>query len=760
MGKFDLKLSKLYYLIKSRIHLVLFVLSLFSLMFVFLNLIQIDIFLGLEDVPFLNFTFHTMVNFGTIFSVLFLPCYPLFFIIFKNDTFTTLEKLSLSIVVNSSFYIIFGYVCYWTGLPLSGFYFFFLVVVTFFLMIIYIILCEKKKGSYYFLRLRNSALQIRDEKKTSFYRNLISLIPLNGILLIVFIVLLCILNIVKTSIFIGTDPWLHILNSRIITDINILPLEGYHAELGLNIFGAVIHFFSGINHTLIPKYFIFYTFFLSGLIFYNILSRIFKNRNLAFFGVFLLEFSSLGFSTMMVQYWPSGSALIKCLMLFFLLYVRLQTSIQVERPTKKLIYSNLAYIYVLIIIIFISAVLTHGITTIFFLFSFIFVYFIYFLKDYKRGIDFIFLIGLFGIFIILNIFGIGSGHYWFFIPLNLPWYLLLLVGAAGIITGGFLFWRIQKSINFTKGIYKNVIEGNEKKYYKRIEDSIIIPLILSTLILFIIVFSIVNITYLNLEVISIFYVSEIVLLSAFSIWGLYIFQKKPKGKPLFLWGFCLFALLVLGIIFNVLILSNMIWQRILYLSPPIIVIGFVSYIYKLIKIKAIGTLRMKVVILCIIIFSLLTTFFYESTSFKVFTLNRRDTSPMQWYSNNTDNKNVIISEFGWSHAFRYYDYPFENKEIAVQYEEDFYFLKYPTDLFPPSNHFNQSGVNILKTIKKEYNSEVYLIFADDYIINKEFELFGQLTREESEQYYSLGYINKIFSAKTLKGEEIPIFWII
>ena len=760
MGKFDLELSKLYSLIKSRIYLILFLISIISLIFVFLNLIKIDILLGLDGVPFLNFTFHTMVNLGTIFSVLFLPCYPLFFIILNNDTFTSLEKLSLLIVVNSSFYIIIGYVCYWTGLPLSGFYFFFLVVFSFLLMTLYIILCEKNKGSFYFLRSRNSTLQTGDLKKTSFFKKLITLIPLNGFLLIVFITLIGFLNIVKTSIFLGTDPWLHILNSKIITDINILPLEGYHAELGLNIFGAVIHFFSGISHTMIPKYFPFYTFFLSGLIFYNILIRIFKNRNLAFFGVFLLEFSSLGFSMMMVQYWPSGSALIKCLIIFFLLYVRLQTFTQVERPTKKQIYSKMFYIYVLITIIFVSAVLTHVITTIFFLFSFIFVYIVYFLKDYKRGIDLIFLIGLFGIFIILNVFSIGSGHFWFFIPLNLPWYLLLLVGSGGILVGFVFFWRLQKSINFTRGRYKSVILGKEKKNYKKIEDSIIIPLIFSTLVLFNIVFSIVNLTYLNLEIISIFLVNEIILIISFAIWGLYLFQKKPKGKPLFLWGLCLFVFLLIGFVFNILILSNMIWQRILYLSPPIIVIGFVSYLYKLIKIKAIGTLKMKAVILSIIIFSLFTTFISESTSFKVFTLNRRDTSLIQWYSENTQNKNVIITEFGWTHAFKYFYYPFENKTAAFQYEENFYFLKSETDLFPPSNHINESGINLLKEIKKEYNTEVYLTFVDDYIINKGFDLFGELTEEEIEQYYNLKYINKIYSAKTNDGEETPLFWVI
>ncbi|GAG68728.1 unnamed protein product, partial [marine sediment metagenome] len=105
--------------------------------------------------------------------------------------------------------------------------------------------------------------------------------------------------------------------------------------------------------------------------------------------------------------------------------------------------------------------------------------------------------------------------------------------------------------------------------------------------------------------------SEIILLSAFAVWGLIVYQKKPRGKPLFIWGIGLSILLGVGFVFNILILSNMIWQRILYLIPPIIVIGFISYIYKIIKIKKIGTFRMKFIIFIIITFSLLTTYFHE-----------------------------------------------------------------------------------------------------------------------------------------------------
>ena len=156
--------------------------------------------------------------------------------------------------------------------------------------------------------------------------------------MIIFLILICIFNVVRFEYFFGTDPWLHSYISKRIVKMNHLPLKEYYGSVGLPIFGAIIHFFSGVDFILIPKFFIFYTIPLSALIFYNILMRIFKNQNLAFFGVFILEFSSLGFAYMMYQYWPAHLSLIQTLTIFFLLYVRLQKFIKIERPTKKEVF--------------------------------------------------------------------------------------------------------------------------------------------------------------------------------------------------------------------------------------------------------------------------------------------------------------------------------------------------------------------------------------------------------------------------------------
>ncbi|MHA1884873.1 MAG: hypothetical protein ACW96S_07470, partial [Promethearchaeota archaeon] len=703
--------------------------------------------------------FQPIFLLSTGFIVLFLPSYPLFFVILKNTKFNFLEKLSLTIIINATFYILSGYLGFLFGIPLTGLFFLVSLIIVYFSIIFYVIYCEIAKGSYTFIRSKESS-KIVSEKASNFslIRYIKVNVPINGCLLITFISLICVLNIVRVSFFAGTDPWLHIFNSKIITQLNYLPIGNYHKTMGLNIFEAVISFFSGLDHILIPRYFMFYTFFVSSLIFYNISLRIFRNRNLAFFSVFILEFSSLGFSTMMLQYWPSGFSLNMFLMIFFLLYMRLQNLIKIERPLKQAILSDLPVTYILIFIIFIGAILTHIITSLIFLISFLWLYVIYFFKDRNRGIDFLFLCGLLGITVILINLGIGSGQFGFF-TINISWYYIVMVGVVGVVAGTLVLWKIQKSIVFTKGRYRALI-GRKDSYYKIIGDKIIIPLIFTILIALTILLLIINIVWFNFVVINILNVSEILLLSSFAIVGLFLFQKKPRGKPLYLWGLGLALLLAIGFILNLLIFSNMIWQRILYLIPPIIVIGFISYIYKLVKTNSIKFKWINIVLLATIIFSLFTTYYNESVSHDIFNLKKSEVNTMQWYDTYTSNQNAILTEFGWGYVFNYYDFPFNDKNEASYYNANIYLLTAVTDLFPPSSHINESGVNLLREIKEKYSADVYIIFEGDYVINRGFELFGGLTPKENEEYYSLSYLNKICSSTTDNGEKIPLYWVI
>jgi len=204
--------------------------------------------------------------------------------------------------------------------------------------------------------------------------------------------------------------------------------------------------------------------------------RIFRNKNLAILGVYILMFCSLGFFTMMYQFWPSGYAFIQGTFIFFLLYVRLSNLIGENKPSKKEVRSNMILPYVLITITFISSLFTHSLVAMVLLVSFLWVFLVYFIKDRVRGIDFLLLCGLFGVFLIFYIFDISTGHFnilsSFF---RLPWYYLLgifTVLGFGIVLLVFVF---KRKISFTKGRFEDVITGKSSRISKFIEDKLIVP---------------------------------------------------------------------------------------------------------------------------------------------------------------------------------------------------------------------------------------------------------------------------------------------
>ncbi|GAH32145.1 unnamed protein product, partial [marine sediment metagenome] len=157
-----------------------------------------------------------------------------------------------------------------------------------------------------------------------------------------------------------------------------LPAGEYFGAMGLHIFSVVFHYFSGISAINIPRASLFYTFPVSSLIVYCLLKRVFKRKNFAIFGVYLLTFSSLGFSNLMYQYWPSGLTYIQGLMIFLLLFIRLQAFIKERPPNREVIFVDIFKTYIPVIVIFISALITHSLIAIIILISFVWIYLIYF----------------------------------------------------------------------------------------------------------------------------------------------------------------------------------------------------------------------------------------------------------------------------------------------------------------------------------------------------------------------------------------------
>ena len=753
--------KSIFLFIKYRNRLISFIISIFCILFIYLNVIFIEnMILGTNNLVLILLV-QLLIQLSAIFTILFLPTYPIFFVLFRDKNLNFREKLGITIVFNLSFYIIIGYIGSYLNVPITFEYFFFTLVLVYFSIILIAIVHGYYQGMGFFLKnvkridykqLNNDNLSLR-----AFIKGKISL---NAILLSIFIILLCVLNIISTRILAGTDAWLHISIVKYITEINSVPMDAYLGALGLHIFGAVIHFFSGIDLILLPKYFCFYTIPLSSLIIYNLLMRIFKKKSLAIFGVFLLN-SSFGFSWfMMVQFWPSSIVVIQGLVIFFILYIRLQGLIKENIPKKEEIFSNILFSYILLIIIFISSFVTHSLLTMIFFISYLWVYLVYFVKNYRRGFDLLLLILFFSIFIIFNYFNISTGHFQMYNPfMFIPWDYLLFGVIAFCFVIIVILLGYRKSMNFSRGTFLLIITGKEKKGYKKIEDKFIFPLIFGLVIILSIVFTLFNLTVFNISFIYIIYFMEMLIISSFAIWGFLVFRYKPRGKPLFLWGLALDLMFLLMFLYDGMIGMTTFFLRVYYITTIIISIGFVSYLYKLLKTNSFYKRKLKIFLISLIMFSVYTQNLFDSTNIFIFSLEKREVNSIQWYSHNTSNKTLIITEYGWHAIFIYYDYPFEDKNKELDLESVHYFLTVDSTIVHPSLHIS-NGTNRLQELKSSYNTEVVLVLPKYYYSPLSWRFFDELSEEETEAYYNLDYLNRICATKGENGEETPFYWVI
>ncbi|MFX1503940.1 MAG: hypothetical protein ACFFDH_23460, partial [Promethearchaeota archaeon] len=257
----------------------------------------------------------------------------------------------------------------------------------------------------------------------------------------------------------------------------------------------------------------------------------------------------------------------------------------------------------------------------------------------------------------------------------------------------------------------------------------------------------------------IFYFTDTLMIALFAIWGMLIFQYKPRGKSLFLWGLAVDLLFLVVFLFDAFVGITTFFLRVFHITLIIIVIGFVSYLYKIIQTNSFQKRKFKIFLIFIVFFSIFSSYLFDSTSREIFFLKEREVNSIEWYSNYTSNKTVIFSKFGWYAIFIYYDYPFEdeNKDLALEATD--YFLLLDIHYVHPSSHFS-NGTNILKELKSSYGTDVILILPKNFYLPFSWQFFDEISEEEIEAYYNLEYLNRIFSAKGENGEETPYYWVI
>lgn len=761
MDNIKIKFIKSILHVHIHIHFYLFLVSLISITLLSLKLINIDIILGSDVNLPLNMFLRILWIGSSIFVMLFLPSYPFFFMIYKSVRFNILEKFCLTSVLNLSFYIILGYVGNSLGFFLDAIYFFaFLLVFYFSLIIIILILKFKHKEKIWFKTKTNTEEFLIKYDDFSFYDYIKKKISWNGILLIIFMILLIIGLYLNVDIFAGTDAWYHVLLIKIITNANTLPLNEYFGAMGFHIVGAVFYYFSAIDIIIIPNVFLFFTLPITSLIIYNIIMRIFSNKSIGIFGIYLLLTTTLGFKNLTLAFWPSSIVFIQGLTIFFLLYIRLKNFVKEKKPNWRAIRANMAFNYLLITFIFIALYLSHSLIALVFLFSFIWVLLIYLIKSAIRGFDFILMVIVFGIFLIFYVFNISTGHLAAFSYIfTLPW-ITLLFGASFItVIGGVIIYWLRTQITFKKGRFNLILMGKKFRFYTIIEK-IVIPLVFTLTLLSTIVFFVANLLWLNLNLISIFVGFEIIIVVIFAFWGLVVFQNKPKGKSLYLWLMAFVFLVLGGFIFDLMRGNLSFFSRLFYLSSPILAIGFISYIYKLIKISKINSVQVKSFLIIFVCYSSTTSLLEFYTSLDFYSVNNNELSAVNWYVDYSDNKNVLVMEFGWNPVFVYYDYPYDEKNSSLPLTTTQYYITFNNSIINPDNHIDENGTNVLKELKKNYNTDIFLLLTKTYLTFTQMGFFGELTEEQVEMYYSLNYLNRIFSVKSENGDSMPYYWVI
>jgi hypothetical protein len=143
-----------------------------------------------------------------------------------------------------------------------------------------------------------------------------------------------------------------------------------------------------------------------------------------------------------------------------------------------------------------------------------------------------------------------------------------------------------------------------------------------------------------------------------------------------------------------------------------------------------------------------------------YSLYHREVTSIYWYAEYTEDRNLIICEFGLPYVLYYYDFPFEENNRSLTTADIIIINQNPLGYFKPQDHFYENGTNKLQQKKAELNTDIYLILDDNYLVFGTWDVFQRLTEEEMQSYYYMNYLNRIASCKSENGIEIPYYWVI
>ncbi len=239
---------------------------------------------------------------------------------------------------------------------------------------------------------------------------------------------------------------------------------------------------------------------------------------------------------------------------------------------------------------------------------------------------------------------------------------MLGISFGALFVINFLVRFFKKSLTFTDNSYKRLIFGEKTRFYTIFEKKIFIPLCIGIALISSLFYIMANFLFFNLDPTSMLVAFEITLYICVAVWGIFVFRHKPRGSILWLWTLILVALSVGGLLFDAFSSEIPLASRLLYMSSLALGIGFISHIYKLIKIGHISKIKNRLFLSFLIIISLYSSLFNVALGIDFMSLDKQDVTGVQWYEQYSSNGSVIITEFGWNWALIYYGYPFESSQ--------------------------------------------------------------------------------------------------
>ncbi len=170
--------------------------------------------------------------------------------------------------------------------------------------------------------------------------------------------------------------------------------------------------------------------------------------------------------------------------------------------------------------------------------------------------------------------------------------------------------------------------------------------------------------------------------------------------------------------------------------------------------------HVKIFLIFLTCYSSTVSYLELFSSIDFFSVNNNELAAVGWYLDNSDNKNTLVLEFGWNPVYVYYDYPYDDKNSSLPLTITQNYVTFNNTLINPDNHIDENGANVLVELKARYNTDVFILLTKNYLTTSEMEFYGELTQEQYERYYSLNYLNMIFSVKSENGDSLPYFWVI